>query len=95
MSLPNEQNNSEDLKIVSDSKKPKKNKKKVATSNISELTKTTSEDSGAISTQLAAELVTKIQLLQTTSSTTAAKDISDAKQHNYQFWTTQPVPNLG
>lgn len=39
------------------------------------------------------ELTKRIQQL--TASTSAAKDIQEAKQHNYQFWQTQPVPKLG
>uniref|UniRef100_A0A915CTN1 Glycylpeptide N-tetradecanoyltransferase n=1 Tax=Ditylenchus dipsaci TaxID=166011 RepID=A0A915CTN1_9BILA len=46
----------------------------------------------SVSNQDMVDLAKKIQLLQ--ASTSAAKDITEAKQHNYQFWTTQPVPKL-
>src|SRR3954462_12316622 len=38
----------------------------------------------------------KIQQLQLQASTSAsaARDLEEAKQHNYEFWTTQPVPQL-
>lgn len=36
----------------------------------------------------------KMQLLQGASST-AARDKAEAKVHNYKFWATQPVPELG
>ena len=97
MSSPNEQEKLEGSNTSTNSissKKSKKNKKKVVITDTTTVAKTSTDNSGAISAELAAELATKIQLLQATSTTTAAKDISDAKQHTYQFWTTQPVPKL-
>jgi len=41
---------------------------------------------------LSADLAKKLQLLQ--ASTSSARDISEAKQHDYKFWATQPVPKL-
>ncbi|KAI1713424.1 glycylpeptide N-tetradecanoyltransferase 1 [Ditylenchus destructor] len=74
----------------------KKNKKKQSDKpkdeGTSSATAIASAPDAAISADLAAELAKKIQLLQATPS--AAKDISEAKQHNYQFWGTQPVPKL-
>jgi hypothetical protein len=45
-----------------------------------------------IDPEIAADLQRKLALLQSSSS--SARDLSEAKQHNYKFWDTQPVPKL-
>lgn len=49
----------------------------------------------AINHELVVDFAKKIQLqLQASTSASAARDLAEAKQHNYEFWATQPVPHL-
>lgn len=45
--------------------------------------------------KLRGELAKKLQIFQSAPTSSAAKDLAEAKQHKYQFWETQPMPKFG
>jgi len=59
------------------------------------VTQAAAESDPAINHELVVDFAKKIQLqLQASTSASAARDLAEAKQHNYEFWATQPVPQL-
>lgn len=80
----------EDLAVT---KKKKKKQKKKATAGETKEPSDRQDVIQAVQTKTAALDPKTLQLLQPSSSS-AAKDLSEAKQHTYKFWSSQPVPKL-
>lgn len=77
-------------------KKDKKDEKSANHAESDEAQQSGSKDPppGAVTPELAAELARRLKLMEASASS-SAKDMDEAKQHNYQFWATQPVPKFG
>lgn len=73
--------------------KKKKDKKDESENDEAQQSGSRDPPPGVVTPELAAELQRKLQLMEANSS--AAKDMNEAKEHNYQFWATQPVPKFG
>lgn len=86
--MSSEENSSKKARAAAKSTKEKE-KKEVEKTN--ENNDNTNANAIHIGNDLASELFRKIQIIQASTSS-AAKDTTEAKHHKYKFWQTQPVP---